>query len=441
MNIKTLSLTLILTLSFLVADEADNNNMPDMEKTGNWMFVPFAFSADSTGLAGGVAGIATGILQPQTTLVTALFYGAEQDIITNGLPDTSNFSGGLISYTDVKVPYTNRFYLSFFGMISHYPQDVLYLDGSNDSDQEDGLVTAGDSDYFTFSLKYVLPIGEGVYNPDGLYKMKDGFAMGREDYGNGVPFETGRTSLSLMWFSQHQTIENWKESSPWNLSSSMPNWDDSGLRIALEHDNTDYDLNPSRGYNFKFQYSTDYGSEDNLQDWNNVEFRYSYYLALQNLSFTKQDVLAMSFWTSYSPSWDINEDILPGVALNRPPLWEGPRLGGYNRMRGYDLNRFSGKAAIYATAEYRAMLKWNPFNKTTMLGKWMPAKVDWLQVVGFVEAGRVADEYGFDLLTDMKYDVGMSLRAMVAELPVRFDVAYGEEGASMWVMYRQPFDF
>ncbi len=441
MNIKTLSLTLILTLSSAIADEVNKDNMPNFEEKGNWIFVPFAFSSDTTGLAGGVAGIATGVFQPQTTLVTALFYGAEQDIITNGLADTSNFSGGLISYTDVKVPYTHRFYSSFFGLMSHYPQDVLYLDGSNDSDQDDGLVTSDDSDYVTIALKYVLPIGEGEYNPDGLYKMKDGFAMGREDYGNGVPFETGRTSLDLIWFSQHQTIENWKETLPWSMSHSMPDWDDSGFRIALEHDNTDYDLNPSRGYNFKIQYSSDSGSKDNLQDWNNIEFRYSYYVDLENLSFTKQDVLAMNFWTAYSPSWDTNEDILPGIARNRPPMWEGPRLGGYNRLRGYDLNRFSGKAAIYATAEYRAMLKWNPFKKTTMLGKWMPAKVDWLQAVGFVEAGRVANEYGFDMLTDMKYDVGLSLRAMVAELPVRFDVAYGEEGVNMWVMYKQPFDF
>ena len=441
MNIKILPLTLILTLSSLMAEEADKNNILDIEKSGNWMFVPYVFSTDSTGFAGGVAGIATGVLQPQTTLVASLFYGAEQDIITNGVPDTSNFSGGMISYTDIKVPYTNRLYLSLFGMMAHYPQDILYIDGSNDSDQDDGLVTAGDSDYFTLSLKYVLPIGEGAYNPDGIYKLKDGFAMGREDYGNGVRFETGRTSLSLIWFSQYQTIENWKESEPWSFAKEMPEWNDSGFRFALEHDNTDFDLNPSRGYNFKIQYSTDGGSGDNLQEWDNIEFRYSYYVDLENLSFTKQDVLAMSFWTAYSPSWDTNNELMPGIDLNRPPLWEGPRLGGYNRMRGYDLNRFSGKAAIYGTAEYRAMLKWNPFNKSTLLGQWMPAKVDWLQVVGFVEAGRVDDEYCFDLLTDMKYDVGMSLRAMIAELPMRFDVAYGEEGATMWVMYRQPFDF
>ena len=56
-------------------------------------------------------------------------------------------------------------------------------------------------------------------------------------------------------------------------------------------------------------------------------------------------------------------------------------------------------------------------------------------------AFRVNDEYGFDLLKDLKYDAGISIRAMAAELPVRFDVAVGDEGLSMWVMIRQPFDF
>ncbi len=57
----------------------------------------------------------------------------------------------------------------------------------------------------------------------------------------------------------------------------------------------------------------------------------------------------------------------------------------------------------------------------------MPVDVEWFQVVPFVELGRVHDQYNLDLVNDMKYDAGISLRAMVSELLVRFDVAYGEE--------------
>jgi outer membrane protein assembly factor BamA len=125
------------------------------------------------------------------------------------------------------------------------------------------------------------------------------------------------------------------------------------------------------------------------------------------------------------------------IDANRPPPWEGARLGGYNRMRAYDNNRFSDKAAFYATAEYRAVLDWNPLRKND----YIPVAVDWFQVVAFVEAGRVNDNYDFDLLTDMKYDAGLSLRAMAAQIPVRFDIAYGDEGVDFWLMVYQPFDF
>jgi hypothetical protein len=41
----------------------------------------------------------------------------------------------------------------------------------------------------------------------------------------------------------------------------------------------------------------------------------------------------------------------------------------------------------------------------------------------------------------MKFDAGISLRAMAAQVPVRVDLAYGDEGANFWVMVFQPFDF
>jgi outer membrane protein assembly factor BamA len=445
MKLKTLSLILALTSSSLMAnfliDNNNTDNMPNFKETGKWIAFPYVFSSDTTGFSGGVGAIAQGLLQPQTTFVGTLFYGAEQDIITNGNPETTNFSGGLLSYSNFKVPYTKRFFLSAWGYTSHWPKERIYLNGSNDSDKDDVLVTSSDGDYAAVELDYVFPIGEGIDNPDNLFKLRDGFAMDREEYGNGTPFVTGRTTLALKAFYQRQTIENWQESEPWNLAESMPDWNDSGLRLFFLHDNTDYYLNPSRGYNFQIQYSTDFGWGDNLQTWDNLTFKYSKYFNLDTFSFTQQNVLALNFWTAYSPSWEVNNEILPGIDAHRPPPWEGPRLGGFNRMRGYDTNRFSGKAAIYAAAEYRAILDWNPFKTTKFLEKYSPVAVDWFQVVPFVEVGRVNDKYNTDLLKDLKYDAGISLRAFAAELPVRLDVGFSEEGVNMWVMIRQPFDF
>ena len=205
----------------------------------------------------------------------------------------------------------------------------------------------------------------------------------------------------------------------------------------MKHDNTDFDLNPSRGYSFDLQYSKDFGWGDSLQSWDFLEFKYNHYVDLDTFSFTKQNVLAMSMWTGYSFSWDNDKEIAPGVNAHRPPTWEGARLGGFFKMRGYDNNRFSDKAAFYATAEYRAILDYNPLKDNS----YVPVAVDWFQVVAFVEVGRVHDQYNFDLMSDMKYDVGLSLRALAAQLPIRFDVAYGEESWNMWVMVNQPFDF
>ena len=425
----------VISVNLLNASEDTN-----LTTSKDWIVLPYAFTADSTGFSGGIGVIKQGLFQPQTTLVASVFYGATQDITINGEPDEANFSGGFISFTDYKLPYTNRFFFSLMGLKSYFPKANYYIDSSNDSNKDDVFTTSGDSNFFYTTFRYVLPIGEGLNNPEGLYTLQDGFAMGRERYGNGTPFVTGRTSIGLKTFFQSNTsdeTERWQDSDWWENDTDVPTWGSNGLRFFLTHDNTDFDLNPSRGYHFQVQYSKDFGEGDSLQSWDFLEFKYNQYFDLDTFSFTKQNVLALSVWTGYSYSWDNDSEIAPGFNAHRPPMWEGARLGGFNRMRGYDNNRFSDKAVFYATAEYRAIIDYDPFKNNSMV----PVAVDWFQVVPFIEVGRVHDQYNFDLLSDMKYDVGISLRAMVAQLPVRLDVAYSEEGTNMWVMVQQPFDF
>ena len=395
--------------------------------------LPFVLSSDSTGFTAGAALIKQGLFQPQTTLITSLMYGVTQDITTNDVKEEANFSAGFIYFSNYKLPFTDRTFFSLIGFKRYFPSSVSYLNnGSNDSDQDNSLTSSGDSDFLETTFRYVLPIGEGLNNPERLYDLKNGFAMGREGTGGGKPFETGFTSVGIKTFYQHNSYENYNY-------SPIPEWDTQGLRVFLEHDNTDYDLNPSRGYNFSFQYSKDFGNGDSLQSWDFLEFQYSHYFNLDTFSFTQQNILALNVWSGYSFSWDNDKQIdsMNDIDTNRPPPWEGATLGGYNRMRGYDNNRFSDKASFYATAEYRATLNWNPLRKN----KYMPVAVDWFQLVAFVEAGRVHDTYNLDLLSDMKYDVGLSIRAMAAQIPVRAYVAYGEEGVNFGVMVYQPFDF
>jgi hypothetical protein len=109
-------------------------------------------------------------------------------------------------------------------------------------------------------------------------------------------------------------------------------------------------------------------------------------------------------------------------------------------MRGYPSQRFSDKAAVYYSAELRMVPEWNFLDRIPLLEE--RVGVEWIQLVGFVETGRVAPEYNFDELhSDLKWNVGVGLRAWAKGLVVRVDAAYSEEGAGVQMMVGQPFQF
>jgi hypothetical protein len=106
-------------------------------------------------------------------------------------------------------------------------------------------------------------------------------------------------------------------------------------------------------------------------------------------------------------------------------------------MRAYPNNRFNDRSVIYSTAEYRYTPNWNPIGQVSWL-RWL--KMDWMQLVGFAEGGRVADEYDVsELFSDWKADAGVGFRAMMAGGVVRFDFAVSDEGSAGWVMFGHPF--
>ena len=240
---KYLLLAFLTITSLLNAKENDLNST----QNNNWIFLPYAFSSDSTGFAGGISAMKTGLFQPQTTFIATAFTGLPQDVIINEQEDEATFSGGFISFTDYKLPYTDRLFLSFMGLKSYFPKNHYYIDGSHTSDENDVYISSGDSDFFTATLRYTLPIGEGIDNPSGIYELENGFCVGRDDCGNGTPFITGRTSIGLKAFYQTDNTENtemWQDSIWWQNGTSKPTWNTNGLRLFLTHDNTDFDINP-----------------------------------------------------------------------------------------------------------------------------------------------------------------------------------------------------
>ena len=140
----------------------------------------------------------------------------------------------------------------------------------------------------------------------------------------------------------------------------------------------------------------------------------------------------------YSPSWKITlDDAGNNLVTNNAPFLDGATLSGMYRLRGFRKNRFHDKAAIYATAEYRMTLDYNPIANVRWLNF---LHLDWLQTVFYVEGGRVSPTLHRDtLFSDWKTDVGVSLRALTAGIVVRLDFTQSKEGTSTWLMVGHPF--
>ncbi len=197
-------------------------------------------------------------------------------------------------------------------------------------------------------------------------------------------------------------------------------------------------MNPSSGSSQYISVTHDFAWGESKDTWTFTEFEASKYFSLGKSNWARQRVIALNFWTGDTPSWEETIDEHGDrIISNRPPFLEGATLGGFYRMRGYPKNRFNDRSVIYSTAEYRYTMQWNPLGDVSWL---QFLKMDWMQLVGFVEGGRVASEYDLsELFSDWKVSGGVGLRAMVAGGVVRLDVAFSDEGMNMWVMFGQPF--
>ena len=429
--------TSLLSAEFIVKDANTQDG-----KDSTWIALPYIFSSDSMGLTTGVVGIFNGFIQPQMTIIASAFVGENipvKSFNNSGVEvaDTARSKGFLLGVTGYRPFFSNRMFITALGLYAYYPNQSLYLDGSNDSKRDvessdpfyaTPLKTQGYNNWLDVDFRFVLPFGEGEDDITPTIKLSRGLAVNRDGKGNGIPFITGQTVLGLQYFYTHLTADKFTDD---------PSLNSNGLKFYLEHDNTDYPDNPTRGYNAKVKLSGDFGWGSSSQDWNSIEGEYSHFFELPNFNWTRQNVIALNAWTAYSPSWQqgVPSESNPEIDKNRPPMWEGARLGGYQRMRAYDMNRFSDKAAVYGAVEYRIIPEFNPMHHQ----EWSPIPIDWFQAVIFAEAGRVAPRYDTTLFKNMKFDAGFSIRALAARVPVRFEMAFGDEGSSMWFMLKQPF--
>lgn len=402
---------------------------PNMAK--ETLILPYAFPSDTMGATFGVGGLAKGYHQDQ------LLFGGT---VFGSVDDAVGIIGGMWDY---RLPWTERFFFTAFGALSHFPRQRAYAEvprrtsdsipppsGSNNSDEDNYIEDEGDDNWLDLKLEYVLPIGSMKQSGMAEYHLQNGLLKSGATGGQSWnPLESG---ISVLLLGQKSRYQNY-ETDTFTYSGDM-----FPFQIGYYYNNTDFVTNPSIGSSQYIAYQKDFTDESNGGSWDFLEFEASKYFNLNTSRFSRQEVLALNFWTGNSFSYDVvTAPNGESIVEHKPPFLTGANLGGFYRMRGFPNNRFNDRSVIYTAAEYRYTLKWNPFANINWL-RWL--KTDWFQIVPFVEGGRVAGEYEFsELFSDWKFDAGIGIRAMMAGTVVRLDMAASEEGGAFWVMFSQPF--
>jgi hypothetical protein len=388
--------------------------------------LPYAFYNENFGVAAGFVYAKVGSPQKQATM------------LATGILGTKGGMGFLVG-RDIQMPRIERLFFDPILSVGYFSDNESYIDGnpgypyeragSNDSDKDNYVKGDGWDNFFRFNFKYLLPIGNGRDEIITTYKVKHGLLISKPKGGTSInPLNSGRSYLELRPFYRSQQIDGDVID-----TDSKTN----GFDFSVFWDNRDFYVNPSKGFGLRGKVSRDFGWFNSSDSWTNMEGEFDIYLPIKMATWLRQSVLALNYWTSYSPTWNVKSD---GAVTNRPPAYSGSTLGGLWRMRGFPAQRFNDKAAIYYAAELRLIPKWNPFTEWPRIQKYVG--IQWLQFVPFVEVGRVAPEWSLSRLhSDMKWDVGLGIRAWAQGIVVRIDTAFSDEGVGVQMMISQPFQF
>ncbi|MEN8188720.1 MAG: BamA/TamA family outer membrane protein [Thermodesulfobacteriota bacterium] len=394
-----------------------------------FLILPFGFSSETMGPTFGVGGGSKGYIQDQLLMGGAVYGGTEETV------------GAVLALYDYRPRWADQFFFSIIGSVGHYPKQRAYADpvytedkgprsGTNDSDFENYMESEGTDNWWEMKLEWVLPMGGARDSSMAAYSLRSGILESGGSGGSSWnPMESGITTLAIRQYNHYQTAI---------LKDKKYSQTIHPLEFAVGYNNTDFPSNPSVGSNQYFSFVKDFGWLDSRGEWDFLQFEASKYLSLGASDWARQRVFAFNFWSGHSFSWSegVNED---GYIerYDAPPHYDGGVLGGFYRMRGYANHRFHDRSVIYSTAEYRYTPRWNPLGQWKLLSF---LKVDWMQIVGFVEGGRVAPDYDFDeLFSDWKVDGGVGLRFMMAGAIIRFDLGVSDESTNGWLMVGHPF--
>lgn len=403
----------------------------DEEPKKTSQLIPYAFYNSNVDFAVAGAFIANAYVQPQITIIANAFY-------------SSNNSYNLFyTFQDIQVPKAERLFLDVYGFTSDLASIESYRNapetnpavnaGSNGSDKDDFIESSGSDDLLRLDFSYLLPIGHGREKPIHQYivdrngLLKKGTESGGDSWN---PFASGRSFITINFIDRAQDIED--------LDGNRALLKATAISLGLDYDNTDYWKNPSYGSRQRVAVTRDWGSNDeDGAEWTTVEAEYSKFFDLGASASAFQRVIALNAWLIDTPTWNDFSTGNGQKQYHRPPVYQGATLGGLDRQRAYPTSRFSDRSAINYAVEYRHKTKWNPFPQIPLINE---LNIPWWQWVGFVELGRVHDEWDLSTLhQDMKWTIGAGARIHVEGVTIRIDVAGSEEQAEVQMFIGQTF--
>ena len=391
------------------------------------LVVPYPFYNSTIGTGLGVAAIVEG-------------YGQDRMLtVGTGLLSAQGTYMLFLMVRNYRVPFCERLILdpqtsvgSFENIQSFTVNNPDFSDedaGSNDSSKDNFIEADGDDFWFDFRIRYLLPIGHGRDTFMPTRKLENGVCVyADEGVDSWNPLTTGRTYFELKPFYRNQTLDN----DDVDIIQKT-----AGTDVAIYYDNTDFRLNPSCGSSQRIYFSGDWGEFGSTRPWSVIGFELDKYFNLGPSETARQRVITFNFWTTDCVSWNNSHTEDDKVIYHRPPTYKGANLGGLFRLRGYPATRFNDRSAIYYGMEYRHTLDWNPLKDFT-LGNHLD--VDWIQLVGFSELGRVAPNWSFnELHSNMKWSLGVGVRVMANNIILRSDFAASKEDFFWQLFIGHPF--
>jgi hypothetical protein len=394
------------------------------------IWAPYPFYNGNVDYAVGVAYAAAGVIQPQ--------FG----FVANAFVSSNNTVAAFLLARDYQLGEDSRFFADFsifggdFGRVQSFQDgNPAFPDetaGSNDSSEDNYLEAEGNDIFLRMPIRYLLPIGAGRDEVIHTFRTQGGLLL--KETGTGGerwnPFAGGRTMLEFTPFYRNQELEL-DIGGERTLTAS-------GITARIDYDNTDWWNNPSSGSRTQFAVTNDWsGNEPGDTPWTQMEAQYSKFWSLGAGRRAQARVLAFDAWYSDVPSWN-DYSIVNGERLyERPPVYMGSALGGLFRQRGFATTRFSDRSAVNYSMEYRYTTGRSLLARFRFLDHF---GVDFTQLVGFVEVGRVGPEFDLgELHEDMKVTYGLGLRASAQGLIVRADFGFSDEGGQIQMFVSQPF--